>query len=97
VHGAFKERMLREVMRQDGCDYGAAYAVLAEMNVVNERMTWLYRAPYRLGMGTTLVVGLSALPMVFDRDLAVWFCENFVKDEIPTDPEELSTMFKVYA
>jgi hypothetical protein len=95
VHGAFKERMLREVMRRDGCDYGEAYAVLAQMNVENERMTWLYRVPYRLGMGTTFVVGLGALPMVFDRDLAVWFCENYVKEEIPSDPEVLNTMFKV--
>jgi len=32
VHGAFKERMLREVMRQDKCEYGDAYRVLAKMN-----------------------------------------------------------------
>ena len=29
VHGASKERMLREIMRVDGCSYVEAYAVLA--------------------------------------------------------------------
>lgn len=43
VHGAFKERMLREVMRQDKIEYGDAYAVLGELNKANEEMIWLFK------------------------------------------------------
>lgn len=35
VHGAFKERMMREIMRRDHIEYGEAYKVLAEMNKVH--------------------------------------------------------------
>jgi len=95
VHGAFKERMLREIMLQDSCEYGEAYQVLAKMNEVNERFVWLYRLPYQVGIATTLCLGISAVPMVFDRDLALWFCEHYVKAEVPSDPVELETTFKV--
>lgn len=95
VHGAFKERMLREVMRQDKCEYGDAYRVLAKMNEINERYMWLYKLPYFVGIGTTLTIGGLAVPFVFDKSTAIWFCENYVKQEIPTDPAELDTWYKV--
>ena len=95
VHGAFKERMLREVMRADGVEYGEAYAVLGELNRANEQMTWLFKLPYQVGIASTLVFGLAAVPCVFHRETALWFCEAFVGEEIPKDPEVLDTMFKV--
>lgn len=95
VHGAFKERMLREVMRADKVSYGDAYRVLGQMNTVNERNMWIYKVPYQVGIGGTVIFGLGAVPLVFDREAAVWFCEAFVKEEIPSDPEVLDTCFKV--
>ena len=94
VHGAFKERMLREIMRADKCNYGDAYAVLGRMNTENEKVMSLYKLPFQIGIASTLAVGAAAIPMVFDRDVAMWFCEEFVKDDLP-DPEEISTVFKV--
>lgn len=95
VHGAFKERMLREVMRRDNVSYGEAFKVLAQMNKINERSIWFYKLPYRIGFTTTFLVGLLSIPCVFHKETAIWFCENFVKAEIPTDPVELDTCFKV--
>jgi hypothetical protein len=82
-------------MRADSCKYGDAYLVLSRMNEVNERFVWLYRLPYQVGIATALGFGLAALPLVFHKDLAVWFCETFVHAEVPADPAELATMFKV--
>jgi hypothetical protein len=95
VHGAFKERMLREVMRRDHVSYGEAFKVLSKMNEVSERQIWLYKLPYRLGFTATFLIGGASVPCVFHKETAIWFCENFVKEEIPTDPEVLDTMFKV--
>eukprot|EP00613_Pedinella_sp_CCMP2098_P026997 CAMPEP_0171698270 /NCGR_PEP_ID=MMETSP0991-20121206/9271_1 /TAXON_ID=483369 /ORGANISM="non described non described, Strain CCMP2098" /LENGTH=266 /DNA_ID=CAMNT_0012287131 /DNA_START=98 /DNA_END=898 /DNA_ORIENTATION=- len=95
VHGAFKERMLREVMRCDEVSYGEAYLVLGRMNKENERLMLLCKSPYLLGIGSTLALGVGAIPNVFHKDTAIWFCTNFVKEEIPTDPEVLDTCFKV--
>ena len=95
VHGAFKERMLREIMQQDQVEYGEAYGVLGRMNAFNGHQMWLYRLPFELGIGATVVAGLGSIPCVFHRETAVWFCNAFVKEDIPTDPEMLDTMFKV--
>ena len=75
-------------------DVSWSVKVLAEMNVVNERLTWAYKLPYQMGMGVTLFLGLAAIPNVFELNTAIWFCENFVKDDIP-DLKELDTTFKV--
>ena len=56
---------------------------------------WLYKLPYQLGIGTTLCMGLGAVPCVFHKETAIWFCSNFVKEDIPTEPEVLETWFKV--
>mmetsp|Transcript_54491 Transcript_54491/g.70034 ORF Transcript_54491/g.70034 Transcript_54491/m.70034 type:complete len:281 (-) Transcript_54491:415-1257(-) len=95
VHGAFKERMLREVMRRDKVSYGEAFKVLGKMNKVNERNVWIYKIPYVFGMATTFSIGAAAIPCVFHKETAIWFCINFVKDDVPTEPEVLDTMFKV--
>lgn len=67
VYGAFKERLLREIMRVDRCSYVEAYRVLGEMNVCNEQGMWLRKLPYTLGIGGTAAVGTLAVPAVFHR------------------------------
>ena len=94
VHGAFKERLLREIMRVDGCPYAESYAVLGEMNRKNEELMWLFQLPYRISIGATALIGLFAVPAVFHRDTALWFCTHFVKNETPP-VETLDTMWKV--
>lgn len=44
---------------------------------------WLYKIPYQFAMVSTFAVGLASVPMVFHRDTALWFCENYVKGELP--------------
>jgi hypothetical protein len=67
VYGAFKERLLREIMRVDRCSYVEAYRVLGEMNECNEQGMWLRKLPYTLGIGGTAAVGTLAIPAVFNR------------------------------
>ena len=59
VHGASKERMLREIMRVDGCSYVEAYAVLAKMNLHLEGGTSLHKLPYQ-----AIIAGAWALGVV---------------------------------
>jgi hypothetical protein len=96
VTGAHKERLLREIMRVDRCSYADAYVVLASMNRQNAKLQWVFKTPYLVGMSCTLVTGLGAIPAVFHRGTAVWFCQNFVGDEIP-DLGTLQTCWQVGA
>lgn len=65
------------------------------MNHENEKLMWAYKLPYRVGIASGITVGLASVPCVFHRETAVWFCTNFVKEEVPTDPETLETAWKV--
>jgi len=94
VHGAFKERMLREIMRADSVEYSEAFKVLSKMNRKNEELRWLFKVPYHVGMSSAFLGGFGAIPFVFHRDTAIWFCENFVKEEIPT-ADQIDTVWKV--
>jgi hypothetical protein len=67
IHGAIKERLLREIMRVDQCPYVEAYSVLGEMNECNEQGMWVRKMPYNLGIGATAATGLVAVPAVFHR------------------------------
>jgi hypothetical protein len=107
VHGAFKERLLREIMSVDGSTYSEAYRVLGVMNLENEQFMALFKLPYKapptastttyalthsrvparghggrpgratqVGIATTVGFGLGAIPAVFHRDFAIWFCSR---------------------
>jgi hypothetical protein len=62
---------------------------------VNERLMGIAALPYQLSIAGTMLVGLSSIPLVFHKETAVWFCQNFVKRELPDDLATLDTMFKV--
>ena len=94
--GAFKERLLREIMRADGCSYSQAYRVLGMMNTTNESLQNYYKLPYLIGIGTAVSGGILSIPVVFHQGTAVWFCETFVLEEVP-DLAELDTFWKVGA
>ena len=95
VHGAFKERMLREIMRVDKCTYVEAYVVLARMNRQLEEGTSLHKFPYQLAIALAWGFGVVVIPLgVFDKSSALWFAEHFVHAEIPP-PEEIDTIWKV--
>ena len=95
VHGASKERMLREIMRVDGCSYVEAYAVLAKMNLHLEGGTSLHKLPYQAIIAGAWALGVVLIPLgVFQKDLAIWFATEHVGVELPP-MSEIDTVWKV--
>ena len=95
VHGASKERMLREIMRVDGCSYVEAYAVLAKMNLHLEGGTSLHKLPYQAIIAGAWALGVVLIPLgVFQKDLAIWFATEHVGVELPP-LSEIDTVWKV--
>ena len=62
VNGAFKERMLREIMRVDHCTYLEAYTVLAEMNRFIEAGTFWHKIPYQASIAAAWALGVVGVP-----------------------------------
>lgn len=96
-YGARKERLVREVMRVDSVTWREAREkVDTEINAANDAGAWLVRLPYQLGVMGGLVASVSAVPLVFHRPTAEWFCEKFVHEDVPDGGiEELDTFWKV--
>jgi hypothetical protein len=95
--GARKERLVREVMRVDNIGWVEARTrVDTEINTVNDRGAWLVRVPYQLGVTGGLLASVSSVPLVFNRDVAEWFNEQFVHEDLPEGGiETLDTIWKV--
>lgn len=94
VHGARKERLLREIMRVDNVDWIKANAKHQEINVINDQRMWLLKVPYQFGIFTATTSGIFSIPMVFHRDTAIWCNDNFVHIEQPP-LDELETIWQV--
>jgi len=96
VHGACRERLVREIMRVDQVDWPRARERVHEMNMENDRYAHLVQLPYVIGITGGTASGLLSLPMVFHKPTVVWFAENVVRlppEEIPV--EELTTCWQV--
>ncbi|GBG34915.1 Hypothetical Protein FCC1311_111382 [Hondaea fermentalgiana] len=95
-HGATRERLVREIMRVDQCDWVVARQKVSEMNDVNDKFIPFAQVPYYVGMTSGFLGGLISLPLVFHKGTVVWFAENVVKmdpSEIPVD--EMTTWWTV--
>ena len=94
VHGASKERMLREIMRVDDC-VRRGLAVLAKMNLHLEGGTSLHKLPYQAIIAGAWALGVVLMPLgVFQKDLAIWFATQHVGVDLPP-AEEIDTVWKV--
>ena len=95
VHGAFKERMLREIMRVDRCTYVEAYRALGAMNLQLEKGGYLHKIPYQLGIAAAWGIGVVLIPLgVFHRDVAIWFATEYVNAEVPPFGD-IDTVWKI--
>lgn len=95
VHGASKERMLREIMRVDKCNYMESHAVLTKMNENLEGGTTLHKLPYQAIIAGAWALGVVIIPLgVFQQDLAMWFATEHVGVELPP-AHEIDTVWKV--
>jgi hypothetical protein len=95
--GARKERLVREVMSVDSISWvQARQKVDGEINLANDAFAWLVRLPYKLGVTAGLFASLTAIPLVFHRPTAQWFCETFVFEDLPEGGiEALDSVWKV--
>lgn len=95
-HGARKERLIREVMLQDGVAHTDALATVDQMSRENKGNNWFWKLPYRVGIFTAVTAGVASFPMVFDLGTALWFNEYFVTADV-AEPEDLETPLEVHA
>lgn len=95
--GARIERLAREIMRVDGVSWSVARKkVDTEINAANDHYAWLIRAPYFIGVVTGLTASITAVPLVFHKPTAAWFCETFVHEDLPEGGlDSLDSVWKV--
>uniref|UniRef100_A0A7S4L950 Transmembrane protein n=1 Tax=Paramoeba aestuarina TaxID=180227 RepID=A0A7S4L950_9EUKA len=94
VHGARKERLLREVMVVDKCDWSTARQKVFEMDKANDTFRSMIKLPYQIGVFGGLIGALSSIPLVFYKPWALWFNEKFVHADLPDGGmEELDASF----
>jgi len=95
VRGAVKERLRREIMVVDECEYEEACERLTKMATAVPGQS-LYKLPYVCGIVSAALTSAGSILCVFHRDTAIWFCERWVGDSVP-ELGELDTVWKVGA
>ena len=96
LHEAREERLRRNIMVVDSCDYEAACAKLDQINQDNDNRAWLMTLPYKVGALTGLTAAVSSIPLVFDLNTAAWFAANVVHEDPPEGGlQSLDTIWKV--
>ena len=92
--GARVEALTRHIMAVDDVSYEEAKETLKEMDKIVHELMHLEYVPYHLGIGTAVVTGTAAFPLIFHRGTAEWFNEKFVTAEVP-EAADLETIWEV--
>lgn len=79
IHGAHKERLIREVMCVEDLDHADASKVIAKMEIENSKINWALLLPYKIGIVVTLVLSFASIPLCFHKDTAIWFQQKYVE------------------
>jgi hypothetical protein len=96
VHAAREERLRREIMAIDQVEYLEADKKLEEINHTNDSAAGFLTVPFKLGAGIGIVGAVSSVPLVFHKETAVWFNEQFVHTDLPEGGvDALDTFWKV--
>jgi hypothetical protein len=77
-HGARRERLVREVMRQDNVDWVTARTKVETINTENDKYGWVVKMPYQAGMLLGISGALASVPLTFHKPTVVWFAEHVV-------------------
>jgi len=91
---AIKERLIRSIMQADGKSRLDAKITAFEMYQHNTKHNIFHSFPHILGFAIAVAAGVFSIPMVFDKNLAIWFNERYVTTDIPP-PEDLETPLEV--
>lgn len=90
---AHEERLLREVMRKDGLSEDESKL---KVRIIREEVSAMLNTsliPYGFLMTTIFGFGVLSIPMVFNKNLALWFNDKYVTADIPP-PEDLQTVLE---
>mmetsp|Transcript_33389 Transcript_33389/g.61253 ORF Transcript_33389/g.61253 Transcript_33389/m.61253 type:complete len:377 (-) Transcript_33389:131-1261(-) len=93
-HAACAERLAREVMRIDRCDYSQAQKVVEKIAKKTQNLMTTATLPFAMGMGMAITAGVASVPLVFNRTTVEWFNRNFVQSDVP-EPKDMETMWEV--
>merc|ERR1719221_1282886 len=91
-HSAHKERLLREIMQQEGVSWDDAHKRLNEMDVSNERNYWLLTMPYRVGIAAALSAAVASCVMVFYGPIVEAYACQVAGEGLPEGQEDVSAM-----
>mmetsp|Transcript_20254 Transcript_20254/g.42089 ORF Transcript_20254/g.42089 Transcript_20254/m.42089 type:complete len:282 (+) Transcript_20254:261-1106(+) len=95
-HKARMEVLRRHIMVVDGIQYEEASVVLEQIAAKNSEGKVLASVPYYTAIVAALGLGVGAIPMVFNIDVALSFNNEWVTMEVPP-PSELDTFLETGA
>jgi hypothetical protein len=91
---AREERLIREIMKKEQCDWFAAQPIFETIHAQNRKFQGLINLPYYIGISSMTIMSIGSIPMVFPFDTCHWFNHFYVTTDIPS-PEDLETMYEV--
>merc|ERR1711924_125278 len=87
-----KERLIREIIQQDGVSWEEAHCRLIEMDECNEENYWRQTFPYRLGILGAVVSAVAGSMMVFYSPVAEFYGTRIAGEELPEGVQHISDM-----
>jgi len=97
VEGSYearREALIRNVMSIDDIEYEEAVKKVKEIAEENRSSMAIEYFPYQAGMTIALGSGLFSFPLIFSKDVAIWFNNAFVTTDVP-DIKDLETIWEV--
>ncbi|GMH57410.1 hypothetical protein TrST_g9623 [Triparma strigata] len=94
IFEAIEERLVRDIMSVDECEWDVARSKFEEISAKNQEGMFLQTVPYYAGISVGLVGAFGSIPLCFELNTVHWFNEHYVTTEIPP-PEDLETWLEV--
>ncbi|CAD7946285.1 unnamed protein product [Amoebophrya sp. A120] len=98
IHDANEERLIREIMKVQKVEYQHAVYKLMEIQEHIIGGNTIFRhiglMPYKVGMATAGILGISTVPLIFHKNTVLWFNDLFVTADLP-EQKDLETWLEV--
>jgi len=93
-HQARREALVRNVMTIDNIEHDDAVKVVSKISEENRKLMYLEYLPYHTGIAAASIFGAFSFPMIFSKDVVLWFNEGYVTADVP-GKEDLETILEV--
>lgn len=91
---AREERLIREIMAVDETSWEAAQPKFFNIVKSNRKGLFVATIPYKMGIATSMGLGLACFPLIFDVNTVLWFNEMYVTADVP-EAKDLETALEV--